>query len=492
MCGFVGIVLPDGEAVIESLFVGLQGVQHRGKENAGIVTESQGRYCYKSGRGEIVQVFPSKQSLAKFKGAIGLTQTRYATSGGSYDAQNQQPIKGKFHGRTFFMVHNGNIVNIPETNGCTREGCSDSYWVVQRVSHSRKRDFVEAIIEVVSGLRGSFCFVFMFNGKLYVVRDRFGFHPLSIGRIGGGWMVVSETRSLDMVKAEFVRDIQPGELVEIGPDGIVSQYWTNQTCLKFDIFEFIYTMSPDSIAHYVLAGQARQMMGKCLAIERPVDIQMIVPVPDSANEAALGYAFELMRQRPELLENSLPFLQPELFFRGHNVGRTFLEPTFKSREEAQKVKFNTRWPLLKGIKEIGIVDDSLIRSIVMKGRMDDLLALRFKKMYGLVQMFRGLGIRSVHALITSPPYINPDLYGGADTYRKKEQLAMKKFKGNIKAIADDLGLASLNYLSLGGTIHAILEAQAKIGLGHDFYPENFYAGPFDGIYPDGTFTKKPC
>lgn len=479
MCGIVGVNFKDGQAAMEA-YTALLNLQHRGKEAARIVTADGRNYHQGGGKGEVAQVFPSVASLKELKGSLAVGQTRYSTTGGSIDQANLQPICGYFRGCPFYVVHNGNLVNLNSENvECKQSGASDTYLFVQKLMHSRRHDFIDAIIEVISGLRGSFCFIILFEGKLIAIKDRFGFCPLVIGKKNGGYIVASETCALDMVHATFERDVMPGELLVIAADSICTIQWTKNTELKFSVFEFIYFLRPDSIIFGVEAGLARQFTGRRLAKRHGVPAQMILPIPDSANELALGYFTEIVKTQPDII------YEPYGFFRSHSVGRTFIEPIHEDKKRAQRQKFNTRWPVFKNVDEIIILDDSLIRSNVMRGRIDDLGELAASRLAFFQNQAESFGSKHVHARIGSPPYSYGDYYG-VDTYRHGEKLAIRSANGDVAKLAKQLGLATLAYADLyGDVIAGILDAQAYLGISGYFTPDSFYTGPFTGIYPDG-------
>jgi amidophosphoribosyltransferase len=483
MCGIVGINYNDCQAA-QDAYICLYNLQHRGKEGAGIVSYDKHRYYIRKKKGEVAQVFPDKNSLSALKGNIAVAQVRYSTTGAAYREDSHQPIAGWFKGRKFFLVHNGNIVNLNTENvNCKQEGCSDTYLVVRKIEQSKKTNFVDALIEVVKLLEGSFAFIVMYRDRLYVIQDRFGFRPLSMGKKNGGYVVTSETCALDMIEAEYVRTISPGEIVTIKSDGYEVNNWTREVNFKFDIFELIYFSRPDSIVYGVEIGLARYYMGRKLASTHPVAAQLIIPIPDSGNDGSLGYFDEARLHYPELR-----FI-PSALFRSHYVGRTFIEPIHENRIKAQRQKFNTRWMSLLDVSSLIMGDDSLIRSIVIQGRVKTLLDLALKEYFGPYRLQTTINIEHKHTRIFSPPYAYPDPYG-VDTYRAEERLIWNDFNGDVARISDHLGLESLAYLSVEDMIKAVLAAQAFISQYVEipcvFSENSFYTGPFTGEYPDGT------
>lgn len=471
MCGIVGALYGQEEAAPD-IYTGLLCLQHRGKDNTQIVTSDGSEFFRAGGKGEAAQVFGKIDSLLPLQGHIGVGQTRYGTTGSTDNPANWQPIEGFFEGKKFFVVHNGNIVNLnPDNASCEIAGASDTVRFVKKLSLSKKSSFVDAVIDTVEELEGSFCLIIMHDGILYAVRDKFGFHPLVLGRKNCGFVVASESCALDMIGAEFVCDIEPGSFYRIGIRGFERKIWAKDR-RKIDIFEFIYFSRPDSIFHGVEVGRARQEAGKILAQEHPAKSQLVISMPNSANEAALGYFNELRKNDPEIEFN------PWALFRSHFVGRTFLEALSKDRKLLQKQKFNPRWPSFVGIKELVVVDDSLIRGTVMAG-----LRMLFNHINKQL-VFHGFSpVEKIHIRVASPPYFHPDYYG-VDTYRRGERLIANDFKHSLDKIADHFGFASLKYLSLEGLTAGILNAQEILGSDY-FKSDSFYTGPFTGIYPDG-------
>jgi len=480
MCGIVGFRYTKEPAAPDA-YIGLMHLQHRGKEAAQIVTYD-GRQVHRAGgKGEAAQVFSPKGSLAKLAGSVAIGQTRYGTTGGTLNECNWQPIPGNFHGREFYVVHNGNLVNLNKDNTeANRSGVSDTYQFVQLLSQSRKTDFLEAVQDTVRALQGSFCFIIMFRDKLIAIRDRFGFHPLVMGKKNGGYGLASETCALDMAGAEFIRDIHPGEICMIDANGYNASRWTDEIDLKLDIFEFIYFLRPDSIIHGVKVDLARRIAGAILAREHPADADLVVPIPDSANDAGWGY------WQAQKGHNPATRIETSAFFRPHIISRTFIEPIQADRQKAQKQKFNTDWTKFLDTQEgVVIVDDSLIRGTTIRARVRDLQQLHGKQYHGLNRMRDKLRIPGLHIRIASPPYRFPDYYG-VDTYRAGEDLIINRFSNDTNALARYLGVRSLEYLSLEGVKASVLQAQQLLGLSNDLDWNSFYTGPFTGIYPDGT------
>lgn len=487
MCGFIGVVNQERKAAYD-LYYGLLALQHRGKECAGMtVTSPSGEFQFQGGMGELPQAFWLPQvkdnhgpagalvprSIGSIEGSVGIGHVRYGTAGEA-DSANIQPISGVFRGRTFSIAHNGNLVNVSELSRQTNRptGCSDTRVIAELIANSPAAEFEDALVETANKLRGAFSLVALYGEKLYALRDPFGFHPLQIGWRQGDWFVVSESCALDMVGATLVRDLWPGELFIVERKGEKRwRQWTDRITFKFDIFEFIYFLRPDSIVHGVEAGDARCRMGQSLAWEHPLDGDVVIPVPDSGNEAARGY-WQGMREQGH---TNLDF-HPWAPFRPHVVSRTFIEPVQEKRREYLGLKFNPRPTQLSG-KRVILVDDSRVR-----GNTTGVVA-------GLL---RKAGVREIAMVVSSPPYLYPDFYG-IDTYRILAELEARNLKGDIQAMAKKHGLNYLGYLSLEKTISAVLNAQpGSPGLAQGLPPDvrlsrnSFYTGPFTGVYPAGT------
>lgn len=461
MCGIIGIHYKSDKAIGDA-YSGLINLQHRGKETAGIATFKNGRIKLRKGIGEVAQVFPHESSFAQLEGHIAIGQTRYTTNGGSYEERNAQPIINMFHGEEFAMGHNGNILNVSCGNG-DLTGLSDTYFVSEMISRSSKKEFTEALIEVLQSLKGSFNFIFLYRDNIYVAMDRFAFHPLSIGKNEKGYIVASETCAIDQIGAEHLQDVLPGELIIITETGIENIKWTREIELKCDLFEFIYFSRPDSYYYGVEIGNSRYHMGSNLAKSFPIEADIVVPVPDSANEAALGY-YDTIKKIYEKTE-----FRPWSLFRSHYIGRTFIEPIVNDRVLVNRQKFNPRQNQFSG-KSVILIDDSIVRSNTSRS---------------ICQRVRNLGAEKIYFLSASPKYFFPDIYG-VDTYRKGESLAMKKLKGDEKKLARQIGADLVGYLDLKKTIDSIMEAQTETSKDLILGKQNFYTGPFTGEYPDGT------
>ena len=466
MCGIVGIQSENG-AVSHDLYAALLTMQHRGRESARIVTSSYGKHFVEGGVGEVAQAFFGK-SLDLLKGTVGIGHVRYGTSGTSGEGENAilniQPVKGIFRGLPFYLADNGNLVNAETLRVKTRtpEDASDTRVIVSLISQSRAETFETALRNTVKVLRGSFNLISLYEERLYVVKDSFGFHPLQLGVRGKDWIIASESCAFHLLGAKLVRDISPGEFIIIDKRGVKFGQWTHDTSLKLDIFEFIYFLRPDSIVYGAEAGDARRRMGYYLSHEHPLDADVVLPIPDSGNEAALGYWAGLRERGYDIEFDNGALLRP------HTVGRTFTEPIKEKREEYLHLKFSPRPTQLAG-KRVILVDDSLVRGNTLRV---------------IVGLLKEAGVREISMVISSPPYRHKDVYGN-DTHRMERELIAGQLHGDDRKVAQEIAsmheIKYLGYLSLENTVRAVIEANPHSILLND----DFYAGPFTEIYPAG-------
>ncbi|OGE89282.1 MAG: hypothetical protein A2722_01420 [Candidatus Doudnabacteria bacterium RIFCSPHIGHO2_01_FULL_50_11] len=463
MCGIVGMS-SSTHPVAFDMYVGLWALQHRGKESAGMALSQEGEISRIGGMGEVPRAFRGLP-LQDYTQRVAIGQVRYSTAGVSGSC-NLQPVQGEFRGHDFFLVHNGNIVNVLELKeqlgGKGEDGenqVSDTVVISRLLSASPAEDFPTALADTARLLHGSFNLIALYRDTLYALVDSHGFHPLQIGRRGDDIFVSSESCVFDQLGGELVRDLRPGEIVVSEQGDWTTGQWCSVTDLKFDVFEWIYFLRPDTVVHDTEAGMARRHMGRMLANEHPADADIVVPIPDSANEAALGYYEQLMRS------GSSAEFEPWALFRPHTVSRTFIEPVQAIRKQYIKLKFNPRRQLFKG-RRVVLIDDSIVRGNTLEG---------------IVGEVRAAGAKEVHVRITSPMYLFPDFYG-IDTYREARGLIARNCGGCVQKIADTLRLDSLGYLSLHSTIHSVLKAS---GPASDFSKTSFYTGPFTGEYPAG-------
>jgi len=426
-CGVVGISGMDMAA--EQAFLAMYALQHRGQEAAGMVTfDEDGPHILK-GPGLVGDVFETWSIRKKLRGRTAIGHLRYSTAGGS-DVANIQPITARIANGDIALAHNGNLTNHFEVkkrlvdDGAIFRTTSDSETLVHLIAKSR-HDTVDAKVDdALSHLEGAFSIVLSIDDTIYAARDPHGFRPLVLGRKDGGAIVVSETCALDILGAEYVRDLQPGEVIRIR-NGKVQQLRSLPSAEQPSpcIFELVYFARPDSRLWGVSVDGARRAFGRRLAKEHPIEADAVIAVPDSANSAALGYAEE----------SGIPF---ELgMLRHHSVGRTFIKPSQEDRDFGARMKYSPVREVLEG-RRIVVVDDSLVRGTTSRS---------------LVRMLRGVGASEVHFRIGSPPVRWPCFYG-IDMPTRGELIASSL---EVPAIAEKLGVDSLGYLSLEGMVEAV-------------------------------------
>lgn len=422
-CGLFGIY--GNSRAANYAYFGLYSLQHRGQESCGIVSANGRELFARRGMGEINEVFYRHRLLKNLKGSATIGHNRYSTTGSSSEA-NIQPLLMTNQREKIAAAHNGNITNSRklkqrlEKLGAIFQTTSDSELVLHFYARSKKRGTINKLAESLGKLQGAYCFVFLTKDKLYAARDPLGFRPLCLGKRARAWVVASESCAFDIIGAKYVRDIQPGEIVEISKKGVRSKFLPQRARRAFCIFEHIYFARPDSRIFEENVDKVRRRLGHQLAVEQPVDADIVISVPDSSNTAAMGFS-----------EESGIKLEVGLI-RNHYVGRTFIMPEQKVRDLDVKVKFNPVRGVLKG-RRVVIVDDSIVRGTTARK---------------LVKLIRQAGARKVHFRISSPPIISPCFYG-IDMPTKKELIASDK---SVERIRRYLGVDSLGYLSLTGML----------------------------------------
>ncbi|HEY2471542.1 MAG TPA: amidophosphoribosyltransferase [Terracidiphilus sp.] len=424
-CGVVAIHgHPDAARMA---YLGLYALQHRGQESAGIATADGQHLANIKGMGLVSEIF-TDEVLQKLPGQMAIGHTRYSTTGDSA-LLNAQPIRVDSTKGLIAIAHNGNLVNLGtlrsklERDGAYFQTTSDSEIIVQLIAHSPSGTLVDAIADSLRQVEGAFSIVMMTRDRIFAARDPRGFRPLSIGRIrnqNGPDTIVfaSETCAFDLLRAEYERDVLPGELVMVTEDGMTSRQYTTGVQQSSCIFEHVYFARPDSRIFGRWVQESRDQMGRQLARESGVTADIIVPVPDSGVTAALGYADE----------SGIPFRFG--LIRNHYVGRTFIEPEQRVRDFGVRLKLNPVRNLLEG-KRVVLIDDSIIRGTTSRK---------------IVRMVRGAGAKEVHLRISCPPTISPCFYG-VDTPRKQELIAANQ---TIEEIRRFIEADTLAYLSLEG------------------------------------------
>lgn len=427
-CGLFGI-FGDDEAARRT-YLGLYAIQHRGQESSGIAAADGSRIALHKGMGLVWSVFAAEPDMERLSGHIAIGHNRYSTTG-CPGLENAQPLLIQFREGQIAAAHNGNIVNaielrnMMEEKGSIFQTTSDSETVLHLIARSRKTSIEDMIIDALSQAEGAFCFVFLTPSKLIAARDPRGFRPLCLGTKDNALVVASESCAFDIINADYVRDIEPGELISIDRTGLTTHRLPPATENSFCIFEYIYFSRPDSIIFGDKVDKIRRRLGKELAREAPADADLVIAIPDSANTSALGYANA----------SGIPF---EIgLIRNHYVGRTFIEPHQKERDLDVKIKFNPVSGVLKG-KRIVVVEDSIVRGTTLKQ---------------LVCLIRNAGAREIHVRVSSPPVAAPCFYG-IDISKRTELIAASH---DIDEIRDHLGADSLAYLSVPGMLKTVRE-----------------------------------
>lgn len=425
-CGVFGIYDLDGNNIAPSIYYGLFALQHRGQESCGIaVSETdgpKGRVSSHKGMGLVNEVFDG-EILEKLKGDIGVGHVRYSTAGAS-SRENAQPLVLNYIKGTLALAHNGNLINTPELRreleygGAIFQTTIDSEVIAYHIARERvnAKTVEEAVGRAMDKMKGAFSLIVMSPRKLIGVRDPYGFKPLCIGKRDNAYVLTSETCALDTIGAEFVRDVEPGEIVTITKDGIVSD---KSHCIPEEkhgrcIFEYIYFARPDSHIDGVSVYGSRIQAGRFLAQDSPVEADIVVGVPESGNAAALGYS----------LESGIPY--GTAFVKNGYVGRTFIKPKQSSRESSVNVKLNVLREAVEG-KRVIMIDDSIVR-----GTTSD----------RIVTMLKKAGAKEVHMRVSSPPFLWP-CYFGTDVPEREQLIAYNRSLEEIRQI---IGADSLGYL----------------------------------------------
>ena len=442
MCGIFGVYPYKAASEITSL--GLYALQHRGEEAAGIVTRNGNKVYLHKSLGLVSDVF-EERTLKGLRGEMGIGHVRYSTTGSS-NIKNTQPFYVRSKIGDIAIAHNGNLINAQELRDCMEEKGAlfqttmDSEIIVHLLAHSPDRDYKQAMTWALGKLRGAYSVVMMFNDIMVGARDTFGFRPLCLGKLNAAWILASETCALDLVGAEYVRDVEPGEIVFIHKDRLESIKPLENTCLAHCIFEYIYFARPDSniFGHNIYL--ARNRLGRALAIEFPSKVDFVMPIPDSGVYAALGFS----------QVSGIPF---EIgMIRNHYIGRTFIQPRQLTRDFRVKVKLNPLKDILRN-KNVIVIEDSIVRGTTSRAR---------------IKTLRQAGAKQVHMRVSCPPLRYPCFYG-IDFPTKKELIAARH---SIEWIKKFIGVDSLEYLSQEGMLSAM-----------PLPKDNFCTACFDGKYP---------
>ena len=448
-CGIFGVYGHPEAANLT--YLGLYALQHRGQESAGIVSsDGKGLYAHKE-MGLVSEIF-DKEVLKRLPGRSAIGHVRYATAGQSH-LKNAQPFVFDYAKGGIALAHNGTLTNAQtlreelEKDGAIFQSTMDTEVIIHLFSHTQNGSTVERIIAALRQVAGAYSLLFLNEKELIAVRDPHGFRPLVLGGLKGGYVVGSETCAFDLIGAEFIREIEPGEVLAINEEGIQSFHPFPNVQPKSCIFEFIYFARPDSYIFGHNVYQVRRELGVQLAEEHPVEADIVIPTPDSGIPATIGFAHR----------SGIPL---ELgIIRNHYVGRTFIEPKDSIRHFGVKIKLNSVKEAIRG-KRVVVVDDSIVRGTTAKKNM---------------RMIRNSGTKEVHARISSPPIIGPCFYG-IDTPTKEELIASSH---SVEEIRRFIRVNSLGYLSLKGLKRCVAPRE-----------EEFCYACFTGDYPIAPLQKE--
>ena len=445
-CGVFGVYNHDDAA--NMAFYGLHSLQHRGQEACGIMAGERGDYDIYKGSGLVHQVF-TDDILQRLSGSTAIGHVRYSVTGGTH-SHNIQPFIFNYQDKTFGLCHNGNLVNYRELKkeledaGSIFHSVSDSELIAHMIHRQMYADPVKALKQALPRLIGAFAFIFLINDRLYAVRDRNGLRPLSIGKIDDAYVIASETCALDAVGAEFVRDVLPGEIVEVKPYGISSHFYTEDTDEHLCTMEYIYFARPDSDIRGINTHEFRKESGKRLAIEHPAEADIVIGIPDSSLSAAIGYAEQ----------SGIPYEKG--LIKNKYIGRTFIEPSKHLRDRAVLLKLAAIKRVIKG-RRLVLIDDSIVRGTTLKH---------------ITQLLKAAGATQIHIRIASPAITHPCFYG-VDISNFSELVMARTTREDLK---NYYGVQSLEFMSLD----SIRECSPDMKL---------CTGCFNGKYITDTFNR---
>ena len=441
-CGVVGVYgHPEAANLV---YLGLYALQHRGQESAGIVASTHSKMHLELGMGLVADIFDPGR-LLKLPGPLAIGHNRYSTAGKS-ELVNAQPCMINYAAGSLALAHNGNLVNAKTirkelgSKGAIFQSTNDSEVIVHLMAQAKSENFVDRAAEALRQVSGAYSLVLMTENELLAARDPHGFRPLCLGKLDGAYIIASETCVMDLIEAEFIREVEPGELILINENGLQSFFPFKKVESKYCVFEHIYFARPDSFLFGEHVYAARKEMGRAMAQESPVDADLIVPVPDSGVVSAMGFAEE----------SGIPFEMG--LIRNHYVGRTFIEPQSQIRNFGVKLKLNAVKNLISG-KRLAIIDDSIVRGTTCRK---------------IVKMLLEAGAKEVHLRISSPPILHSCFYG-IDTPHKEELIAHSH---SLEETRKYLGADSLEYLSIKKMLEVLQNGENK-----------FCSACFDGNYP---------
>ncbi len=430
-CGVFGIYGREGAAKLT--YLGLYALQHRGQESAGIASTDGGDLHAHKALGHVQDIF-TPAVITQLPGGAAIGHTRYSTAGDT-SVMNAQPVVIDCNKGKLALAHNGNLTNAIEVRrrlehrGSIFQTTSDTEVIVHLIARSTARNLSGAIADALSQVEGAYSLLLLTRDEMYAIRDPRGFRPLCIGRIDGAWVAASETCAFDLIDAEYVREVEPGEMVRISRGGVESIRFAADKAHQYCIFEHVYFSRPDSLVFSRPVNESRERLGRLLAREHPAEADIVTPVPDSGVPAAVGYA----------AESGIPFKMG--LIRNHYVGRTFIEPDQAIRDFGVKLKLNPVRRMLEG-RRVVLVDDSIVRGTTSRK---------------IVRLVREAGAIEVHVRISCPPTISPCYYG-VDTPHRDQLIAANQ---SVEEIRQFLGADSLGYLSLGSLRAAVEDTEGK-------------------------------
>jgi amidophosphoribosyltransferase len=441
-CGVCGVF--GHEEASKLVYLGLYALQHRGQESAGIVSSDGSELYLHRAMGEVEEIF-QPGVLAGLPGNSAIGHTRYSTAGDKA-LLNAQPILIDCNKGKVAVGHNGNLTNASEWRrklehrGSIFQSNSDTEVIVHLLARSPARNLSGALGDALNQVEGAYSLLVLTPDEMYAVRDPRGFRPLNLGRLGDAWLVASETCAFDLLNAQYVREVEPGEMIRISRTGVETIRFAPEKPRQQCIFEHVYFSRPDSIIFGRSVNESREALGRQLAREHPVQADIVVPVPDSGVPAAVGFS----------LESGIPFRMG--LIRNHYIGRTFIEPSQAIRNFGVKLKLNPIRGLIKG-QRVVLVDDSIVRGTTSRK---------------IVRMVREAGAKEVHVRVSCPPTISPCYYG-VDTPTREELIASSN---NPEEIRQFLGADSLGYVSLPGLKQAVNDTRG-----------DYCTSCYTGVYP---------
>ena len=441
-CGVFGVF--GNEEAAKLTYLGLYALQHRGQESAGIAATEGAQLRVEKGMGLVQELF-TPDVVARLPGAAAIGHTRYSTAGDT-TLMNAQPLVSDCNKGKLALAHNGNLTNALELRrslehkGSIFQTTSDTEVIVHLVARSKVGNLAGAIADALGQVEGAYSLLILTRDEIFAIRDPRGFRPLALGRLGDAWVVGSETCAFDLIGAEYIRDVDPGEMLRISKSGVESVHFAPEKQHQYCIFEHVYFARPDSIVFGRPVNPTRERLGRLLAREHPAIADMVVPVPDSGVPAAIGYASE----------SGIPFRMG--LIRNHYIGRTFIEPSQAIRDFGVRLKLNPVRRLLEG-QRVVLVDDSIVRGTTSRK---------------IVRMMREAGVAEVHMRISCPPTVSPCHYG-IDTPTKLELIGAQN---SIEQIREFIGADSLGYLSLENLRASVEETGGE-----------FCTSCYTGVYP---------